>query len=289
MVLLRQLAIWVDGRRRVVAVVLIGWIALVVTGAGQKSEISGRFAIPDLQVILVSAMGLLALCGLVMLPFLIGEQDRQLLSRPVHRIRGLIVVTVLIVVVALAVGPQEFLAEPVEETPAAAESAVPIDETAQDEPGDVESGAFAALLLTIAAAAALLLWSRHRLATVLGDEGDADQETLEAGLASAIDLATDQLLHGHDPRMSVLAAYASLERSLADQGLGRDPHETPTEHLSRVLVAVPVVVGPAVQLGELYEVARFSDHAVTQEDQQRAAVALDRSRSELAALLSASK
>jgi hypothetical protein len=79
-----------------------------------------------------------------------------------------------------------------------------------------------------------------------------------------------------------LAAYASLERALTERGHGRDPAETPTEHLARVLADDPGLAPPAIQLGALYELARFSDREITIDDQHRAAESLDRARHRLA-------
>jgi hypothetical protein len=129
----------------------------------------------------------------------------------------------------------------------------------------------------------VFLWTRRRLAATLGT---GSEPPLEAGIAPGIGLAADHLLHGTDPRASVLAAYASLEASLAEQGHGRGLSETPTEHLRRALAEVPEVGGPAIKLGELYEIARFSDIPITSEDQRLAASELDRARRQLMATLS---
>jgi hypothetical protein len=274
-----QMTTWFSGRRRVVAVVLIGWIALVVTGAGRKSDATGWFGIPNLQSALLAIVGLLMLRGLVMLPFMMGRRHGPLTSRPTQSLRALVLVAAIIVLLAFVFGPDEFGQDPVEEEPAQTNfttETVTIDER--------DDGAIVWLLLTCVAAGAVLLWSRRRLATELADSGTGQESTLESELAPAIDLAAELLLPGGDPRKSVLAAYASLERSLADQGRGRDPSETPTEHLARVLVSVPIVAGPAVRLGELYELARFSDYAITKDDQHLAALALDRARRNLAGL-----
>lgn len=262
-----------------VGIILIGWVALVVIGAGEKSDSSGQFALSHLQDVFVASLALLALCGLVMLPFMFDKQERQFEPRPDRRIRWLIVGTALIVLLAFGVGPQDFAVEPVEEVPLPGEVAVAPEEAAPEMTVD-DGRAMLVLFLTCAGAVALLVWSRRRLASALGEA--ATELPLEFAVGPAIDAATDHLLRGDDPRHSVMAAYAGLERSLAAQGRGRDPHETPAEHLARVLVAVPVLLGPAVQLGELYGLARFSDHEITKDDQRRAAAALDQSRRQLA-------
>jgi hypothetical protein len=152
--------------------------------------------------------------------------------------------------------------------------------------GDVQTvsdqtrNSLAALVAMGAIAVAVLVWTRRRLVQV---PGTTSQPALESDIAPALDIATSHLLEGSDPRTSVLAAYASLESSLAKQGRQRELSETPTEHLARVLRELPQVSGPAVQLGRLYELARFSDHSITREDQLAAAQALDRARQDLRA------
>jgi MFS family permease len=284
MALLRQLAIRIDGRRRLIAVVLIGWVALAATGAGQKADTSGAFALPDLRDVFVVVLGILALCGLVLLPLMFGKQEHQFEPKPIRRIRWLMLVTAIIVLLAFAVGPQDFQLESEEEAPVSVVIAEPLEEPAPVVAAD-NGDALIVLFLACVSAGAFLMWSRRRLASVLGDV-DESEPSLESEVGPAIDAATDRLLRGDDPRMSVLAAYAGLERSLAEQGRGRNPHETPSEHLARVLASLPVVLGPAIRLGELYELARFSDHAITSDDQRRAAVALDQSRNMLAEQLS---
>jgi len=137
------------------------------------------------------------------------------------------------------------------------------------------------LLLVFVIVGAVLLRSRRR--SIRATTGVADQasELLDEDLAAAIDEATDHLQFTADPRVAVLASYASLERAFAERGWRRQPAETPTEYLARVLAAVPLLAAPAVQLGLLYELARFSDHPITDDDRHRAAGALALARSTL--------
>ncbi|MCP3987960.1 MAG: DUF4129 domain-containing protein [Actinomycetia bacterium] len=78
-----------------------------------------------------------------------------------------------------------------------------------------------------------------------------------------------------------MLAYAGVEGALADLGHPPRPTETPTEYLARVLKEVVVDPTPLVDLARLHELARFSDHPISHGDQQEAAAALRRVRSEL--------
>jgi hypothetical protein len=113
---------------------------------------------------------------------------------------------------------------------------------------------------------------------------DAEPPTdvmLSGELGSAFEEAHHHLSEETDPRTAVLMAYASLERALADVDHDRNPAETPSEHLARAFANLPVSVTPAVRLGELYEIARFSREVITEQDRQEATRALDRARSSL--------
>ena len=277
---LGQMTTWFSGRRGVIAVVSVGWIVLVVTGAGRKSDATGSFGIPDFRNALIAAIGLLMLCGALMLPLMMGRQQGSLESRPTLSLRAAFLLMAIVVALVFVFGPDEVEQPPVEEEPAA-QPTFATDEVPIASPDD---DAIVWLFVTFAAAGAVLIWSRRRLVPERAEPAAVQESTLESELGPAIDLAAELLLPGGDPRTSVLAAYASLERSLADQGRGRDSAETPTEHLARVLASVPVVAGPAGRLAELYELARFSDYEITKDDQRRALLALNTSRRNLGAL-----
>lgn len=108
----------------------------------------------------------------------------------------------------------------------------------------------------------------------------ADHETTPAAptpeqVEPAVRRAQRHLHDESEPRMAVLTAYNSLERSLADLGHPRAPADTPSEHMGRVLAAIPPLESPGRQLGELFEVARFSNRTITESDRRQARVALD--------------
>jgi heme/copper-type cytochrome/quinol oxidase subunit 2 len=77
-----------------------------------------------------------------------------------------------------------------------------------------------------------------------------------------------------DPRRAVIVAYASMEEILAAQGYPRRAVEAPLEYLAR-LFAVLNVSGEAMRsLTELFELARFSDHAISPATKAQAIAAL---------------
>ena len=269
-----------DSRRRVVAAVLIGWVALIVIGAGDKSGAAGRFGVPDGRAVFEWFMVAVAVVCLLLLPFIIGTRT----GRPdVQRKRSRSLIVLLAMAFIFSFGPdlREWLNGLGNGADAGSNVIAPPTTSPVESVGQSDSVALLVVICGVAVAA--LLWTRRRLSGALDDPAEL---ALEAAIGPALDQATQRLLTTEDPRMAVLAAYASLETSLSDVGRSREASETVTEHLTRVLVEVPVVTGPAVRLGELYELARFSDHQITSADQQEAAQALAQARSKLAPLAS---
>jgi hypothetical protein len=106
--------------------------------------------------------------------------------------------------------------------------------------------------------------------------------TAETPLQEAVDEGIETSLAEADPRRAVIAAYAGMERALARHGLARRPQEAPFEYLRRVLPVSRVHAQTVRQLTELYERARFSEHAITPAMKEAALQALERIREDLA-------
>lgn len=187
--------------------------------------------------------------------------------------------------------PQDAQDDPSDENNAGA----PPD-TSDDEGGDESS--WSSILTTIAIvvglAVALLVASavasslRHRTRRdepeidekpAIEDEPEIDDEAVDAAIESSI-----ETLLGHpDPRIAVTAAYAVLLDALAQAGFGRFSYETPQEHLARCLSGLRVAPGPMRDLLVLFEIAKFSNHAVGETERQRALAALRASQDQLRA------
>jgi hypothetical protein len=277
MATIRAIATWFDARRRVVALVLSGWVVLVVIGAGEAANNGESLALPDLSGVLVAVGALFAFLGLALLVYSRPKGQPGLGREGTLSVRALIFVAVIVVLLATMSDPQEAAEdeatakpEPVLTTP---EETVGV---ADDPSGETNETDIMVLVLIAVVAGAVLL--RGRRPTASARRRDEHDLALDVDIAPVIDDVTQQLRFGTEPRMAVLAAYASLERALADRGHHRDPAETPTEHLGRVFAAVPMLTGPAVRLGELYELARFSDHPISAADREGAADELARAR-----------
>ncbi len=106
---------------------------------------------------------------------------------------------------------------------------------------------------------------------------------LAAAVALAVDESLDDLRAEPDPRRAVIATYARLERVLAAHGLPRKPAEAPLEYLVRMLAELSVGDRAARALTELFERAKFSQHAVGPEMKDEAIDALQTVRDDLLA------
>ena len=116
------------------------------------------------------------------------------------------------------------------------------------------------------------------------------REPLPAVVAEGLGQTLEELRAETEPRRAVIAAYARMERLLAESGLPRRPFEAPLEYMSRVLVELGGGTRSVRALTGLFERARFSPHAIdaAMKDEAIAAVEalqadLERAEAEVAA------
>jgi Domain of unknown function (DUF4129) len=128
----------------------------------------------------------------------------------------------------------------------------------------------------------LALWSA--LGDRLTRDGEAAAPAMPAGpLEAAVEESLEDLRAEGDPRRAIVRCYARFERAAADSGLPRRPWLTPAEfmreavaHLSLPRAAVPTLTG-------LFELARFSHHALGPPERDRAVEALHEIRTAMEA------
>lgn len=126
-----------------------------------------------------------------------------------------------------------------------------------------------AVALLVAAPAALAI--RRRSARLAGEAVAPDAaELVGSGLRRSLgDLESER-----DVRLAVERAYARMEASLGAVELSRAPAETPAEFTARLLRVLGASAAAASDLTGLFEVARFSDHAMDEQDRRRAILAV---------------
>lgn len=116
-------------------------------------------------------------------------------------------------------------------------------------------------------------------------EEDIDEEKADPGelLADTLTDALDELSWSDDPRSVIIKAYRTIEAALGRAGLPRRPSEAPREYLHRVLTRARVQQDSITRLTTLFELARYSDHAMAAVDRREAIEAMESVRSDLGA------
>ena len=132
----------------------------------------------------------------------------------------------------------------------------------------------------IAVAVAGVWWSER---TRRRTRGDLRGSLLADAVAAAVDESLEDIRAEADPRRAVIAAYARLEQVLASHGLPRRPADAPLEYLRRMLAELSVSEAAARRLTDLFERAKFSQHAVGPEMKDEAIGALETVRDDLRA------
>ena len=138
----------------------------------------------------------------------------------------------------------------------------------------VVGSAAALLLLAPAAVVVRRRRARRERRAVVPDAAERVGSDFRRSLA---DLGSER-----DPRRAVQRAYARMEESLGEVELSRAPDETPTEFTARALRVLGASAGAASDLTGLFEIARFSDHPMDEDDRRRAIASVRRIEVEVA-------
>lgn len=103
---------------------------------------------------------------------------------------------------------------------------------------------------------------------------DDPAEAPPAALEAAVDESLEDLRAEPDSRRAIVRCYARFERVAADSGLARKPSLTPMEFMREVLLRLPMPRAAVPSLTGLFELARFSHHALGARERDRALEAL---------------
>ena len=123
----------------------------------------------------------------------------------------------------------------------------------------------------------LLLKSSRGTAPV---ESDEEIEAFREDLFKATGRSLETLLEGTNPKLAVIAAYAVMEESFAAHNFKRKPSQTPMEFMAQTLSDIRErSVGKnkkslpdrtLMALTEIFEIAKFSTHAIAERDRRSA-------------------
>ena len=103
-------------------------------------------------------------------------------------------------------------------------------------------------------------------------------------LIEAIEDSLEDLQREVDARRAVILCYRRFERWLGESGVPRAPWETPMEFLRRALRRLPIPSAATAALTRLFELSRFSHHALGAAERDAAVSALTAIRAALEAL-----
>jgi hypothetical protein len=107
--------------------------------------------------------------------------------------------------------------------------------------------------------------------------------TRRAAVLAAVDATIEELANDdRDPRSAVILCWVRLEEIAATAGTQREPGDSPTDLVSRLLRAHQVSRGVLATLADLYRTARYSQHEIPGSMRDQARAALGRLRAELA-------
>lgn len=139
--------------------------------------------------------------------------------------------------------------------------------------GAVAAGLVAGICL-VAAASAVVIVLRLRRRRTARSRGGPSRSPYAAAVADTVTLSIDDLRRERDPRRAIVAAYARMERAFASLGLPRAVGQTSVEYMRRVLSQAAAPPAPVVELTELFQEAKFSQHPLTPRDRDDALQAL---------------
>jgi Domain of unknown function (DUF4129) len=132
------------------------------------------------------------------------------------------------------------------------------------------------LVLLLAGVASLglmvWLWLGDRLTWWWGRPGAESPPAVP--LIEAIQDSLEDLQREVDARRAVILCYRRFERWLGDSGVPRAPWETPMEFLRRALGRLPIPSEATAALTRLFELSRFSHHALGAAERDTAVGAL---------------
>jgi hypothetical protein len=140
--------------------------------------------------------------------------------------------------------------------------------------GPILLGALIVVLLATAGLLVFLLLRGRLAAAQVTVAAEAPVEQQRAEVLAAVDAGLAELTEDGDPRAAVIACWVRLEQAAADAGTPREPGDTPTELVLRLLAGHQVSPDVLYRLAEVYRLARYATHTVdaTMRDQARAAL-----------------
>ncbi|GAA1816266.1 DUF4129 domain-containing protein [Planosporangium flavigriseum] len=184
--------------------------------------------------------------------------------------------------------PAERSPQQVEAMPAAANRGADVAAPDGQLPSWLGSAAAGLCLALVAVVVGMLVWYlvrdrfRVRSAPLASRPAEAAATGTEEVVA-ALDAGLDRLGDSDaDPRRAVIACWVRLEEAAAAAGTPRDPGDTPTDLVARLLAAHHVSRPVLDEFAAVYREARYATHVVDERMRAAAVASLGHLRGELA-------
>lgn len=129
-------------------------------------------------------------------------------------------------------------------------------------------------LITAAVIALAAYLVRQLLSRTYEPAAEQAVEELEALLDATSEQRRRQIQIIGEPRNAIVACWVALEDAAEQSGLVRDPAQTSSEFTASVLGRWEVPEHVIRDLGEMYRLARFSEHPMTEQQRDAAVEAL---------------
>ena len=143
-------------------------------------------------------------------------------------------------------------------------------------------GIITVLVVVLVAATVIREFARRRA----GRSGRLERPAASTAddLVAALDAGLVELSDAdRDPRRAVIACWVRLEQAAAAAGTRRNPGDSPTDLVSRLLTEQRVDGHLLEELAEVYRQARYATHSVDDQMRVQARTALERLRADLGA------
>jgi hypothetical protein len=274
------------GRRRIVltGVALLGLLAAVgLASRAHTAAGNGRTRLLDSDILLEYTLLLIVAAAVVIIPvsvyaFIIGRQEEQIELPPRRNwmLAVLLTMTAFGVISIILLGSGFFRHHHGSPRAQPLKPLIDLANRGARAPRAVRFDWGPVIVVSVLAAAGL-----GAGVLVVARRKPPRTRRVADALVLALDETLEDLRADLDPRSAVIAAYAHMERVLAQFGLPRAPSEAPREYLRRVLPGVGAGAESVERLTALYERARFSPHQIDGGMKDEAIGALEALRDEL--------
>ncbi|MBS3781592.1 MAG: DUF4129 domain-containing protein [Candidatus Thermoplasmatota archaeon] len=155
-----------------------------------------------------------------------------------------------------------------------------------DDPGgymETTFGNFGTLLLIILVGGILAFLLVQRVIPMISSstESEEDEEKLEDQLSSTVDSAVTELREGKDVHSTILRCYQKMCLILEEEGAKNFDFMTPREFEKQAMRTLDVSTSKITEIREVFELAKYSNYRLGDEERDRALKSLKELRKEL--------